>query len=423
MGPTPFLGYTVRMNSIWPRCIALSDQNCFFAAIEQRDFPKLQGKPVCVTNGMVGTTIITSSYEARAFGIKTGMRIQEARKLCPHLIQRGTRPKIYAEVSTAIMDALALHVTDRIEVFSVDEAFLDLTSSQRLLGTPEQMGALIKKTVFNASGLYCSVGISTDKTIAKYAAKQKKPDGLTIIPPDQVQSVMQHVPVEQLCGIGPGLKVFLNARGVHTCGDMQKIPISVLAERFGNVGRRIWLMAQGLDPEPVKTSINAPKSIGHGKVLPPKTKDKKQLLMYYQHMSERVAARLRKHGMVVNKYFIGWQSYDDAYGSIVNCSPTNDGKLIFELCKKMLDAHWNGQSIFSIQVTAIEPHADVGQADLFSTVQTQKQENKEINKAIDAINSKFGKNMVRKGLMIDDLETPDVISPAWKPSGHRQTIN
>lgn len=416
------------LNKQWPRCIALSDQNCFFAAIEQRDFPELRGQPVCVTNGLAGTTIITSSYEARAFGIKTGMRIQEARKLCPHLIQRGTRPEVYAQVSTAIMEALAFHVTDRIEVFSVDEAFLDLTSSQLLLGSPEQMGALIKKTVFDVSGLLCSVGISTDKTTAKYAAKLQKPDGLTIIPPDKVQSVMQNVAVEQLCGINKGVKGFLNARGVYTCGDMQKIPISVLAERFGNVGRRIWLMAQGLDPDPVKTDTRAPKSIGHGKVLPPKTKDKRQLHIFYQHMSERVAARLRKHHMVSNRFFIGWKTYEESFGSTVQSAATNDGKVIFEICKNVLEktrgqTHTSGLSpVFSIQVTAIEPFADVGQADLFRAT-----ENNEVNKAMDAINVKFGKNalgsnMVRKGLMIDPLETPDVISPAWKPTGHRQTI-
>jgi len=410
------------MHTPWPRCIALSDQNCFFAAIEQRDFPELRGQPVCVTNGLVGTTIITSSYEARAFGIKTGMRIQEARQLCPHLIQRGTRPHVYAQVSTAIMEALAFHVTDRMEVFSVDEAFLDLTSSQQLLGTPEQMGALIKKTVFEASGLLCSVGISSDKTTAKYAAKLKKPDGLTIIPPDKVQSVMQNVAVEQLCGINKGVKGFLNARGVYTCGDMQKIPVSVLAERFGNVGRRIWLMAQGLDPDPVKTDTRAPKSIGHGKVLPPKTNDKRQLHIFYQHMSERVAARLRKHHMVSNRFFIGGQSYTESFAVTVNTHATNDGELIFDACKNVLSEHWHGQAIFSIQVTAIQPFADVGQADLFT-----EPENNEVNKAIDAINVKFGKNssgsnMVRKGLMLDALESPDVISPAWKPSGHRQTI-
>jgi len=403
---------------MWPRCIALSDQNCFFAAIEQRDFPELRSQPVCVTNGMVGTTIITSSYEARAFGIRTGMKIQEARKLCPGLIQRGTRPKVYAEVSTAIMEALALHVTDRIEVFSVDEAFLDLTSSQRLLGTPEQMGALIKKTVYDVSGLHCSVGISIDKTTAKYAAKLQKPNGLTIIPPDKVLSALQNVQVDQLCGIGKGVKGFLNERGVYTCGDMKNIPISVLAQRFGNVGRRIWLMAQGLDPEPIKTTISAPKSIGHGKVLPPKTNNKQSLLTYYQHMSERVAARLRKHNMVSDKFFIAWQGYDDAFSTTANSHATNDGNLIFDLCKTFLNDHWKKQNVFSIQVTAIEPHVDVGQSDLFSIP-----ENKQLNKAIDAINGKFGKNVVRKGLMINDLETPDVISPAWKPTGHRQTIN
>lgn len=413
---------------MWPRCIALSDQNCFFAAIEQRDFPELRGKPVCVTNGLGGTTIITSSYEARAFGIKTGMQIHDARKLCPHLIQRTTRPRVYAAVSTAIMEALALHVTDQVEVFSVDEAFLDLSASQQLLGTPAQMGALIKKTVFDASGLLCSVGISSSKTIAKFAAKQNKPDGLTIIAPEQVQTVMQNVPVEQLSGINKGVKAFLNARGVYQCGDMKNIPVSVLAQRFGNVGRRIWLMAQGLDSDPVNTTLAAPKSIGHGKVLPPEARrSKQQLLSYYQHMSERVAARLRKHNMVANKFFIGALCREhpdrDSFAATVNSTANNDGKIIFDTCKKILTSHWRGQAIYSIQVTAIEPFQDVGQRDLFATPVIARQDNQALNKAIDAANRKFGKNMVRKGLMIDELETPEVISPAWKPSGHRQTIN
>lgn len=121
--------------------------------------------------------------------------------------------------------------------------------------------------------------------------------------------------------------------------------------------------------------------------------------------------------MVSNRFFIGGQSYTESFAVTVNTQATNDGELIFDACKRVLNEHWRGQGIYSIQVTAIEPFTDVGQADLFTA-----QENNEVNKAIDAINVKFGKNMVRKGLMMDDLKTPDVISPAWKPSGHRQTI-
>jgi len=402
---------------MWPRCIALSDQNCFFAAIEQRDFPELRGKPVCVTNGLKGSTIITSSYEARAFGIRTGMRIQDARKLCPQLIQRSTRPAIYADVSTAIMEALALHVTDHIEIFSVDEAFLDLTASQHLLGSPEQMGKLIKRTVLDASGLLCSVGISSSKAIAKFAAKQKKPDGLTIIAAADIERTMRDVPVEKLSGINTGIKGFLNARGVYTCGEMKRMPVSVLAQRFGNVGRHLWLMAQGLDTDPVHTSIAAPKSLGHGKVLPPGTRDREKLLAYFQHLCEKVAARLRKHNMVATRFYFAWRFADDQFHTTCGCYPTNDGDVIYFLFRKTFDANWREQGIFSIQVTALEPYADVGQHDLFRV-----QEDNPVTTAIDAINQKFGKNTVRKARMLTEFETPDVISPAWKPGGHRDTI-
>lgn len=128
----------------WPRAIILMDMNAFFASIEQRDFPNLRDKPVAITNGEAGSTIITCSYEARAFGIHTGMSIYKARELCPHVIQRPTRPKEYAQVSITIMHALE-DISPDIEVFSVDEAFLDVTHCQKLYGTPLRMGRMIKQ--------------------------------------------------------------------------------------------------------------------------------------------------------------------------------------------------------------------------------------------------------------------------------------
>ncbi|MBN4080676.1 DNA polymerase IV, partial [Beggiatoa alba] len=136
----------------WPRVIILVDMNAFFASVEQYDRPEWRSRPVAVTNGEIGTCIITSSYEARAYGIKTGMRLKAARKLCPDLIQCPARPERYAEVSSNIMSALQ-GITPDIEVFSVDEAFLDVTQCQQLLGSPEEMALLTKRTVFEASGI------------------------------------------------------------------------------------------------------------------------------------------------------------------------------------------------------------------------------------------------------------------------------
>ena len=240
----------------WPRAIILVDMNAFFAGIEQKDFPLLQGRPVAITNGMQGTCIITCSYEARGFGIQTGMHLKEAQKLCPHVIQQPARPKRYAEISAKIMQALYDITPD--EVFSVDEAFLDVTGCQRLWGTPAEIGKKVKQKIYAVSGLCCSVGISGDKTTAKYAAKCQKPNGLITISPWEAKERLRHVPVTDLCGIAKGIGTFLARYGVKNCGDMEKLPISILARRFGNIGRRIWYMCQGQDPEPLHQKIPAP---------------------------------------------------------------------------------------------------------------------------------------------------------------------
>jgi len=405
--------------NVWPRMIVLVDMNAFFASIEQSRDPALAGKPVAVTNGMVGTCIITSSYEARSFGIKTGMRIKDAKQLCPHLIQRPANPELYAKVSTAIMDTLQ-QFTPNVEVFSVDEAFLDLTHCQMLWDSPETVAKEIKQKVFNISGVRCSVGMSGDKTTAKYAAKLQKPNGLTIIPPWESQERLRDVPVMELCGINTGIGSFLAQRGAFTCGDVTKLPISVLGQRFGNPGKRIWYMCQGADPDKVQTNLGAPKSIGHGKVMPPNTKDKDTIYMYLIHMAEKVAQRLRRHAMQAQKFLVGLRTVDGWLGGKFKLTfPTNDGKPIIKLCKQVLRDHWHGEGVFQVQVTALDPRSQQGQVDLFAEDVGKAYK---LNKAIDLVNERFGEFTVAPAMMLGRSSMPNVIAPAWKPYGHRQTI-
>ena len=423
---------TAAINSrAWPRIIILVDMNAFFASVEQHDCPEWRGRPVAITNGKVGTCIITSSYEARAYGIKTGMRLKQARQLCPDLIQCPARPERYAEVSSNIMSAL-LSITPDIEVFSVDEAFLDVTHCQQLFGSPENMAQLTKRVVFEASGVLCSVGVSGDKTTAKYAAKLNKPDGLTIVPPWESEQRLKDVAVTELCGIAKGIGRFLAARGVHVCGDMKQLPISVLAKRFGNPGRRIWYMCQGKDPDKIITNVAAPKSIGHGKVVPPNTMDKATILTYLLHMSEKVAARLRKHDMQAKQFFIGLLcSKDnlkvaDSYrqtewlsGQFKTALPTNDGNTIFNLCKKMLVDYWQQQGVHQVQITALKPQANHYQYELFQETNPQ-QDN--CNKVKDCINNQYGEFTIAPARLLNRSSMPNVIAPAWKPFGHRKTV-
>lgn len=406
---------------VWDRAIILVDMNAFFASIEQLDEPKLRYRPVAVTNGLQGACVITCSYEARAFGIKTGMSIYEAKKHCPDIIQRSARPKRYSEISKRIMKAL-IDITPDVEIFSIDEAFLDITGCQKLFGAPEEIAAMTKQCVWQASHLPCSIGVSGDKTTAKYAAKKQKPDSITIIPPWKSRQALADVPVTELCGINQGIANFLAQYHIYFCGDIERIPISVLAKRYGVIGKRIWLMCQGLDPSPVNTSIAAPKSMGHGKVLPPKTAQANKILTYLLHMSERLAARLRRHHLSARQFWIGLHAYLDGWlGDKVMCvAATQDGREIYQLAQYVFECCFRpGMPIRQVQITALDPRPDHIQADLFIEPPKQRQQ---LNAAIDVINDRYGELCIAPAKLLHRATTPNVIAPSWKPSCHRESI-
>jgi DNA polymerase-4 len=283
------------------------------------------------------------------------------------------------------------------------------------------MGRMAQKIIFDTCGLLCSIGVSGDKTTAKYAAKLHKPNGFTVIPPWEAKARLCNVPVTELCGIGHGTGVFLAKNGVYTCGDMEKLPISVLAKRFGNVGRRMWYMCQGADPDEVHTEIADPKSMGHGKVMPPNTKNKTLIDTYLMHMCEKLAARLRRHDFKAQTFFVGLKNQEKGWlgGAAKLLQPSNDGKDIYALGQAVLSMCWHGEAVFQIQVTASDPRHNCTQLDLFCEADPGRQK---INKVLDEINSRFGEFTIAPLSMKDRSSMPNVIAPAWKPDGHRQTI-
>lgn len=403
----------------WERAIVLVDMDAFFASIEQHDNHELRGRPIGITNGLTGTCFITCSYEARQYGIKTGTRIKQAKQLFPDVIQVPARPYRYAEVSTNIMAALR-NITPDVEVFSVDEAFLDITHCQKIYGDPANVGKLIKDIVYEAGGVTCSVGISGDKTTAKYAAKKDKPDGLVVVPPWESERYLSDVLVTDLCGIAKGIGKFLNDRGVYVCGDMKNLPISELGRRFGNPGRRIWYMAQGLDPEAIQQTVPAPKSIGHGKVMPPNTKEEKVLKMYLHHMAEKVAARLRKHDYEAQRFFIGFLTEQGWLSKKIKSEmPTNDSHVIKNLADELMHNCWCGQGCFQVQITALDPKDCGHQLALFGEKDSKREL---INAAMDKINERYGEFTLAPANLLHRSDMPNVIAPAWKPDGHRKTV-
>lgn len=395
--------------------IALVDMDAFFASVEQLDNPRLRGKPVGVVNGEQGSTFIAASYEARAFGIRTGTHWQEARERCPDCFRVVARPARYAEVSARIMAALT-EVTPEVEVFSVDEAFLDLTGCQSYYRyRPAAIAALIRDTVQRASGLSCSVGLAGDKGTAKWAAQQHKPGGITLVPPDAAEATLAPVPLTELCGIGPGMAAFFAEYGVVTCGDMKKIPISVPARRFGNLGRRLWLMAQGRDPAPVQVQGRDPQSLSHGKILPPGTCRAEVIQGFLQHLSEKLAVRLRRHGYVVQEISIGLRCPEGwRQGWLRAEQPTDDGLEIYRLARRFLRQHWFGEVVQQVRIGTSTPEKAGQQPDFFAAPPARS-----ANRVMDAVNEQFGAFTLHRAGMHAHADSPPVISPAWARNGVR----
>ena len=403
----------------WSKIIIHVDMNSFFASIEQRDFPELKGKPVAVTNGQKGSCIITSSYEARAFGIKTGMKFNDAIKNCPSLIRRCSRPKSYTRVSSKIMSTLE-DISPDIEIFSIDEAFLDLTYCQKIYSSLMDVACLIKDKIFSSVNLPCSVGIAADKSTAKFAAKLNKPDGITIIKPENAEKLLSDYPVTELCGVSNGIQKFLNHHQVYTCGDMKKLPISIIANRFGNIGRRIWLMAQGKDIDKINQESSPPKSFGHGKVISLNTFQIHDIKSIFSHMSEKVAKRMRVNGFESKLFFIGIKLRDGWIG--YNFKTTrfiNNGKDIFALCLQLIDTIKFKSKAFQVQVTALDPRPINLQKDMF--IRTNDHQNT-LSFLMDTINSKYGDFTIAPARMRHNNITPDVISPSWRPIGHKKSV-
>lgn len=406
----------------WPRAIIHIDMNAFFASVEQRDFPELRGKPVGITNGEVGTTLITCSYEARAFGVTTGMRLYEARRLCPGIIQRPARPKVYAAVSTRIMHVL-LDISPDVEVFSVDEAFIDVTHCQRLHGSPEYIAHRVRQRIHEISGgLPCSIGVAGAKSTAKIASDMQKPEGLTVIPPWEARRRLADVPMEKVCGLGPHIAEFLSHYGARTCGDVARLPMTVLARRYGVTGKYLWLACQGKDTEPVTPDVAPPKSIGHGKVLPPHTAAVRVIEIYLRHMCEKVAARLRRYDVRAGQLYVGLrlETPPEDIGQLfmLPYGPP-DGRYLFDLALKFLRCHWRGAAVTHVQVTASQLRSASGQLELFSAEESRTTRR---FSAIDRINRRYGEFTVAPATLLERSTMPNVIAPAWRPEGHRQHI-
>jgi len=282
------------------RVILHLDMDAFFASVEQRANPFLRGKPVLVCgNRSARTVVATASYEARAFGVRTGMNLPEALRLCPQAVLVEGDPAKYLDAFHRVA-ALMERYTPEVEVSSIDEAFADLSKTAPRFGGPWQIARAIQAAVHTDPGLSCSLGIGPNRLIAKLASSRRKPNGITWIHPEDLPGVLEELPVEELCGIGPRLAALLReAHGIVTCGQLARVPVERLVARCGqSLGRHLAALARGQDDSPVVPGYRAEpaKSMGHLQTLAHNTASLHVLQAVLLNLAEKVGRRLRQDG-------------------------------------------------------------------------------------------------------------------------------
>lgn len=279
----------------WPRIVVHADMDAFYAAVEQLDNPELRGRPVLVGPKSARGVVLTASYEARPFGVKSAMPVAEARRRCPEAIIVGPRFDRYQEISQRVMDTLA-DFSPRVEALSLDEAFLDMTGAQRLFGSPSAMGQQIKDAVRQATDLVISVGVAGTKYVAKVASAHDKPDGLTVVPPDRAKAWLAPLPVSRLWGAGKKTVPRLLALGLATIGDVANADARLLG-RLGSAGAHFHALANARDPRPVNR-VRAAKSIGSDRTLVADVSRREDIELHLRRAADRIGRRLRAKGTV-----------------------------------------------------------------------------------------------------------------------------
>ncbi|ULH18013.1 DNA polymerase IV (plasmid) [Deinococcus sp. KNUC1210] len=276
------------------RKIVHVDMDAFFASVEIRDQPSLQGKPVAVAYHSPRSVVTTASYEARAFGVHSALPLRTALQRCPGLIVVEPRMAVYREVSQQIQQVFHTY-TDLVEMMSVDEAFLDLTHPLQGPASATLLARKIKRDITaRTGGLTASVGVSYCKSLSKLASGQQKPDGLTVILPAEADAVTAALPIEAFYGIGPKTAERMYALDVRTGQDLRRFTLQELQQRFGKVGQHYYNIVRGIDERPVDPSDDR-KSVGSEDTFEADIRDLQLLRQTLGEIAGRTAARLAHH--------------------------------------------------------------------------------------------------------------------------------
>lgn len=382
------------------RTILHIDMNSYFATVEQQANPRLRGKPIAVLGSHAKRTIIVAaSIEAKKYGVKTGTRVEDAPKLCPEIIFVHGEPKKYSFVTKKFIEIFEDY-TDKVEIFSIDECFLDITATQHIYGGAEKIAHDIKERISLeiGSNITCSVGIASNKFLAKTGSDLKKPDGLVIINDKNKDEILLSLPLVEFCGIGKRITQRLGALGINTTKQLRDYPNVLLNKEFGiTTGEKLKRMAYGIDRTPVISwhDRSDAKSYSHSRTLNKNVVDREELKKHILMLSEKIASRMRKDDCMGCEVGL-WLRFGD-FGAInerhKGSEWLNDGLKIYNLAENILAKISLRAPVraIGVSVSQIQPSRNLPRSFLSEDAMNSK-----ILAAMDEVNNRFGETVVTR---------------------------
>ncbi len=381
------------------RVIMHVDMDAFYASVEQKERPWLEGKPVVVGGEPKRRrgVVTAASYAAREYGIKAGMPLFTAKKLCPHAIfLAGGYGDKYEYVSSRVMRILQ-QFSPIVEPYSIDEAFLDITGCTRLFGPPLELAKKLKEKIKRELGLGCSVGIAPNKLLAKLASSLKKPDGLTVIPENRIREVLSPLNVTKICGIGEKTARLLSKLGIRTVGELASYPVEVLKGNFGKGGERLHLAANGMDGTPVICRNMEEKSLGHERTLSKDISDTEEIHSVLLSLASLVARRLRAREFVARTITLKAR-YSDLVTftrSETIASPTDSEHVISDVaCELALDIESGPRKVRLLGVSVSHLARDEQLRQMSLSLVEYADKRKQVYSVMDQIKDRFGEESI-----------------------------
>ena len=385
------------------RAILHVDMDAFYASVEQHDDPRLAGRPVVVGHSGARGVVAAASYEVRRFGVRSAMPMGVALRLCPAAICVAPRIGRYREVSREVF-AVFHEITPLVQGLSLDEAYLDVTASVQLLGEPAAIARQVKQRIRERTGLGASVGVATNKLVAKIASDLDKPDGLTVVPANHILEVLDPLSVRRLPGLGRKLGEKVEAAGLRTLRDLRYASDAVLWPLFGREAPRMRERAAGIDERPVRTDLEE-KSLSVEDTFPRDLADPRELDAQLCRLAEQACERLRRKGLMTARVGVKIRSRDFATFTRQRsiAPPTQEGRAVRDVARELL-TRWLSEHrdaklrLLGVILTELAPAAQIG---LFEREPRAGGRGSGTDAALDEIRARFGDRALRRANALD----------------------